>query len=85
MIMHKMTVDGNEYYLDPEQNVDETKHEVVDAVKSGGGIVDIPVAGHGTVSVLISQRIPITFETVDADESEPEGDESFWDWDFLQP
>lgn len=87
MIMHKMTVDGNEYYLDPEQNVDETKNSVVDAVKNGGGLVDIPLVGHATVSVLISQSIPVRFETVDADESSESGSsgDDLWDWEYLQP
>jgi hypothetical protein len=83
MIVHKMTVDGNEYYLDPAQSVDETKSEVVDAVKSGGGLVDIRVAGHTTLSVLVSQQMPVTFEAIDADESMPRADEDPWDWDYL--
>jgi hypothetical protein len=84
MIMHKMTVDGNEYYLDPDLSVDETKNHVVDAVKSGGGLVDIQLADHATVSVLVSQRIPVTFETVEADENMSRGpDEDLWDWDYL--
>ncbi len=84
MIMHKMTVDGNEYYLDPAQSVDETKNHVIDAAKSGGGLVDIRVAGHATVSVLVSQRTPVTFETVDAgDAADRSPDDDLWDWEYL--
>ncbi|MES2169975.1 MAG: hypothetical protein V4479_04545 [Actinomycetota bacterium] len=82
--MHKITVDGHEYFLDPERSLDETKNHVVDAVKSGGGLVDIPLAGHSTVSVLVSQSTAVTFETVDAGEPPSRGaEDDLWDWDYL--
>jgi hypothetical protein len=84
MIVHKMTVDGTEYFLDPSQNVDETKSLVVDAVKRGGAVVDIQTAGHSTVSILVSQSTPVTFETVEAeDPGEHDPGDDLWDWDFL--
>jgi hypothetical protein len=84
MIVNKVTVDGNQYFLDPEQSVDDTKSSVVDAVQHGGGLVDIQVAGHTMVTVLVSQSIPVVFETIDAGEDADESSENdLWDWDYL--
>jgi len=69
-MVHKMTVDGSELFLDESQDVEQTKSEIVEAVQNGGGIVDVVVAGHTTVSVLFSQRIPVIFETIDCPEPE---------------
>jgi hypothetical protein len=82
MIVNKMTVDGNEFFLDADQDVEGAKEQVVEAVQHGGGIVEVLVAGHTTVSVLVSQAMPVTFEEIVADEDardDPFGDE-FWRW-----
>jgi hypothetical protein len=84
MIVNKMTVDGNEYFLDPEQSIDDAKSSVIDAVQHGGGLVDIQVIGRAKVSVLVSQSIPVVFEIIDADENTDEGSENdLGDWDYL--
>ncbi|MET0806738.1 MAG: hypothetical protein ABWX66_08305 [Lacisediminihabitans sp.] len=82
MVVTKMTVDGNEFFLDAEQDVDGAKEQVVEAVQHGGGLVDVKVAGHATVSVLVSQQMPVTFEQIVAEEEESQdafGDD-FWSW-----
>ena len=82
MVVTKMTVDGNEFFLDADQDVDGAKEQVVEAVQHGGGLVDVKVAGRTTVSVLVSQQMPVTFEQIIADEEESDdafGDD-FWGW-----
>jgi hypothetical protein len=82
MIVNKMTVDGNEYFLDADQDVEGAKEQAVEAVRHGGGIVEVLVAGHTTVSVLVSQAMPVTFEQIVAEEDardDPFGDD-FWHW-----
>lgn len=81
MIVHKMTVDGSEFYLAADQSVEETKSLIVDAVQHGGGLVDVKVAGHARVTVLVSQSIPIIFETIDAPDPPDDDGSGFWDWD----
>ena len=71
MMVNKMTVDGDAYFLAPEQDVDETKHQIVDAVQHGGGMVDVVVAGNGTVSLLVSQAARVTFEEIEAPDPQP--------------
>ena len=86
MIVNKMTVDGNAYFLDAEQDVEGAKDQVVEAVQHGGGIVEVMVAGHTTVAVLVSQAMPVTFEEIVADEDsrdDPFGDD-FWRWADLE-
>ena len=81
MIVNKMTVDGSEYFLAEEQSVEEAKHRVVDAVQQGGGLVDLKIAGHENVSVLVSQSIAVTFETIEATEPVENRADDIWDWD----
>ena len=82
MIVTKMTVDGNEFFLDAEQDVDGAKQQVVDAVQHGGGLVDLRVAGNAAVSVLVSQQMPVTFEQIVAVEeaSDDAFGDDFWRW-----
>ena len=84
MIVNKMTVDGDTFYLAAQQDVDETKDQIVDAVKQGGGMVDIAVAGDGTVSLLVSQSVRVTFEEIETPET-PQGIyfDDFSSWDEL--
>ncbi|MBK4348272.1 hypothetical protein [Lacisediminihabitans changchengi] len=82
MIVTKMTVDGNEFFLDAEQDVDGAKEQVVEAAQHGAGLVDVTIAGHVSVSVLVSQQTPVTFEQIVAEEEGADhafGDD-FWSW-----
>jgi hypothetical protein len=81
MNVTKMTVDGSEFFLAADQSVEEAKNRVVDAVHHGGGLVDLKLAGHASVSVLVSQSIPIVFETIQAPEVQDDDGDTNWDWD----
>ncbi len=80
----KMTVDGDAFFLDAGQDVDEAKSKMVDAMQRGGGIVDVLVAGRSVVSVLVGRTVHVTFETVEGADVQPGLYlEEFSQWDEL--
>lgn len=84
MIINRLTVDGKDYFLpDP---VDDLRAGILDAVRSGGGYVNIPALRGGPgVDILFSPGMPVTWVQLDIAESEPAapavpvitGDDSF--------
>ena len=64
MIVHRLTVDGKDYFLpDP---VTELKNRILDAVKSGGGYVNIPPLKSGAgVDILFSPGMPVVWTQLD--------------------
>jgi hypothetical protein len=64
VIVHRLTVDGKDYFLpDP---VAQLKSKVLEAVKSGGGYVNIPPINTGSgVDILFSPGLPVTWTQLD--------------------
>lgn len=67
-IVNRLTVDGRDYFLpDP---VAELKTNILEAIKAGGGYVNIPpLRGGPGVDILFSPGMPVTwsqFEVGDA-------------------
>jgi hypothetical protein len=67
-IVNRLTVDGRDYFLpDP---VSELKGNILEAIKAGGGYVNIPpLRGGPGVDILFSPGMPVTwsqFEVGDA-------------------
>jgi hypothetical protein len=67
-IVNRLTVDGRDYFLpDP---VSELKGKILEAIKAGGGYVNIPpLRGGPGVDILFSPGMPVTwsqFEVGDA-------------------
>jgi hypothetical protein len=73
-ILHRLTVDGRDYFLpDP---VTELRQSVLDAIKAGGGYVNIPgLRGGPGIDILFSPGMPVTWTQIDvsasADEQTP--------------
>jgi hypothetical protein len=64
MIVNRLTVDGKDYFL-PEP-VDELRTKILEAVKSGGGYVNIPpLRGGPGVDILFSPGMPVTWTQID--------------------
>jgi hypothetical protein len=61
-----------------DTDVVEVKNRIVEAARDGAGFVDFETPGGRLLSVLITQAIPVRFETFDVidDGSEPEQDAS---------
>jgi hypothetical protein len=66
MIVHRLTVDGKDYFLpDP---VDDLRGKILEAVRAGGGYVTIPpLRGGPGVDVLFSPGMPVTWAQIEVD------------------
>ena len=63
-IVNRLTVDGRDYFLpDP---VTELKGKILDAVKDGGGYVNIPpLRGGPGIDILFSPGMPVVWTVID--------------------
>ena len=87
-MIHRLTVDGRDYFLpDP---VDELRGKILEAIKAGGGYVNIPpLRGGPGIDILFSPGMPVTWtqldvggeasEATEASDSERESDEPYED------
>jgi hypothetical protein len=68
VIVNRLTVDGKDYFLpDP---VDELRGKILDAIKAGGGYVNIPpLRGGPGVDILFSPGMPVVWTTIDVGET----------------
>ncbi len=80
MIVNRLTVDGKDYFLpDP---VTELREKILEAVKAGGGYVNIPPLRSGPgIDILFSPGMPVTWTQIDVG-GENDTDESGSDADF---
>jgi hypothetical protein len=64
MIVHRLTVDGKDYFLpDP---VTGLRERILEAVKAGGGYVNIPPLKSGSgVDILFSPGMPVLWTQLD--------------------
>jgi hypothetical protein len=75
VIVNRLTVDGKDYFLpDP---VTELRGKILEAVKAGGGYVNIPPLRSGPgVDILFSPGMPVVWTQLDVGsegDDEPEG------------
>ena len=70
MIVHRLTVDGKDYFLpDP---VTELRGQILEAVKAGGGYVTIPPLKSGSgVDILFSPGMPVVWSQIDVGGENP--------------
>jgi hypothetical protein len=63
-IVNRLTVDGRDYFLpDP---VTELKQQILEAIKNGGGYVNIPpLRGGPGIDILFSPGMPVTWTQID--------------------
>lgn len=72
--LNRLTVDGRDYFLpDP---VTELRGKILDAIRAGGGYVNIPPLRSGPgIDILFSPGMPVTWTRIevgnDAEESDP--------------
>jgi len=68
MIVNRLTVDGKDYFL--PNPVTELRARILDAVRAGGGYVNIPGLRGGTgVDILFSPGMPVSWVELDINES----------------
>ncbi|WP_395244481.1 hypothetical protein ACGGZK_01375 [Agromyces sp. MMS24-K17] len=63
-LVHRLTVDGRDYFLpDP---VTDLKRQILEAIKDGGGYVNIPpLRGGPGIDILFSPGMPVTWSQID--------------------
>jgi len=73
-IVNRLTVDGRDYFLpDP---VTELKGKILEAIKAGGGYVNVPpLRGGPGVDILFSPGMPVTWSQFEVGDSAPPADE----------
>jgi len=82
MIINRLTVDGRDYFL-PEP-VTELRNQILEAIKAGGGYVNIPPLNTGPgVDILFSPGMPVLWAKIsmggdqtvtdDSPSSQPDG------------
>jgi hypothetical protein len=72
-MIHRLSVDGRDYFLpDP---VTELKGAILEAVKGGGGYVNIPpLRGGPGIDILFSPGMPVTWTQIEVgDDAAPAG------------
>ncbi|PJJ70853.1 hypothetical protein CLV46_0382 [Diaminobutyricimonas aerilata] len=64
MKINRLTVDGKDYFLpDP---VTELRAQILEAVRAGGGYVNIPpLRGGPGIDILFSPGMPVTWTQID--------------------
>lgn len=73
-IVNRLTVDGRDYFL-PEP-VTQLKTAILEAIKAGGGYVNIPpLRGGPGIDILFSPGMPVTWSQIDVGDA-PANDES---------
>ena len=75
-VVNRLTVDGRDYFL--PSPIDELRGKILEAVKAGGGYVNIPPLRSGPgIDILFSPGMPVTWTQIDvggdvSTEPEPE-------------
>lgn len=67
MVVNRLTVDGRDYFLpDP---VTELKGKILEAIKAGGGYVNIPPLRSGPgIDILFSPGMPVVWTQIEVGE-----------------
>lgn len=68
MRRNTVTFDDHTYLLSPTMNPADLQRAVVASVTSGVGFVDVDVAGPRSMSVLVTDRVSVIFESQEYDE-----------------
>lgn len=79
MDRHYLTFDGSKYYLRPDTDLDALASRLSTAVKDGGDVVQLEIAGRNTIRVIATSGIPIVIETdTDEDSDRDPSSEATW-------
>jgi hypothetical protein len=68
MRRNTVTFDDHTYLLSSTMNPADLQRAVIASVTSGVGFVDVDVAGSRSMSVLVTDRVSVTFESEEFDE-----------------
>lgn len=66
MKVTKIRIGGRMFILDPEQDLDGLRREIIAAVASGADFVQFTTAGNVRVSALVTPHLPVRISEIDA-------------------
>jgi hypothetical protein len=70
-----MQVNGRDYLLAQDQDVDALKQSVLDALRDGGGMITTTLVGNRELDILFGTGIAITFQSKEVpDDDRDDGD-----------
>jgi hypothetical protein len=75
MLVKHLQIDGQSFYLEPDEDIDVLENLIIDGVRESPRFVRFRAAGYGRVSVLMTRRISIRFDIREIDDAEVAG----WD------
>lgn len=70
MLVNHLQIDGQSFYLEPDEDVQSLQDLILKAVSDGPGYVRFRAAGYGVVTVLITPRIGVRFESKEIDDQQ---------------
>jgi hypothetical protein len=62
-----MIVQTHRYWLAQGHDIEQLKNAATEAVRDGGGMIDVVIVGNKIVSALISPGLPVLFESEEVD------------------
>ena len=81
MIIHRLTVDGRDYFL--PSPIDTLKASILEAIKAGGGYVTVPpLRGGPGLDILFSPGMPVVWAQIEVAEPGPEAPTPIGDTGF---
>lgn len=66
----KLRIDGQEFYLPGDADVDALRRQILDAIAGRGDFIDFQPVGYGDVSVLMTPLTKARIEIQQRDESQ---------------
>lgn len=75
----KLRIDGQQFYLDQNYDVDDLKQRLLASARGVAEFIDFEPVGHGVVSVLMTPHTPVRFEV------EERSEDQLADWSIHPP
>lgn len=61
----RLRIEGQDFYLAPEQDVTALKDLATDVLRAGAGVIDFTGIDGRVISVLLSPGVAMVFETIE--------------------
>ena len=79
MKINKLRIDGQQFYLANDYDVEALKNELLKAARGVAEFIDFQPVGHGVISVLMTPQTPVRLEV------EERSDEQLAEWEKHPP
>jgi hypothetical protein len=65
-----MQVNGHDYALAQNQDLEALKTRVLQAIRDGGDLIPVTLVGNTSLEVLVTLGVPLTFQTTEVDDDD---------------